>query len=483
MALTKYDAVVVGSGPNGFASAITLQRAGLSVLLVEAKATIGGGTRSAELTLPGFLHDVCSAIHPLAATSPFFKTLPLDKFGLEYIYPPLAAAHPFDDGSAAVLTNSVEETAGYLGADRQAYIDLMSPIVQSWPVLATELLAPLHFPMHPLTLAAFGRKAILPASTLVNKFLSPKAKGFFAGMAAHAIQPLTNAATSAFGLVLLATGHSGGWPVARGGSQSISNALAAYFVSLGGVIETNRPIATLNDLPPAKAIIFDVTPKQLLQIAGEQFSAFYKWQMKRFVYGMGVFKIDWALNEPIPFTNADCRLAGTIHLGSTYEEIARGEQQSSDGIIVDKPYVLLAQQSIFDHLRAPTGKHTAWAYCHVPNGSATDMTNAIEQQVERYAPGFMQTILARHTMNTIQMEAYNPNFVGGDINGGIINLAQLFTRPVISFSPYNTPAKGIYIGSSSTPPGGGVHGMCGYYAAKRALKDVFGMAEKVGLAT
>ena len=478
MSQTKYDAVVVGSGPNGLAAAITMQQQGLSVLIIEAKGTIGGGARSAQLTLPGFVHDVCSAIHPLAASSPFFTTLPLQKFGLEYIYPPLSAAHPFNDGSAAVLTNSVEETADFLGPDKQAYIDLMSPIVKAWPILLPELLAPLHFPMHPLTVAAFGKKAILPASTLIKKFSAPKAKGFFAGMAAHAIQPLTNAATSAFGLVLLATGHAGGWPLARGGSQAIANALAAYFTSLGGTIITDRLVTKLDDLPPAQALIFDVTPKQLLKIAGDKFSGLYKWQLNRFQYGMGVFKIDWALSEPIPFTNADCRRAGTIHLGSTYEEIARGEQQSSDGNIVDQPYVLLAQQSIFDHLRAPTGKHTAWAYCHVPHGSAIDMTNAIEQQVERYAPGFKETILARHSMNTVQMETYNPNFVGGDINGGIINLAQLFTRPVISLSPYNTSAKGIYIGSSSTPPGGGVHGMCGYYAAKRALKDVFGIRVK-----
>ncbi len=478
MPITKYDCVIVGSGPNGLAAAITMQQAGLSVLLVEAKDTIGGGARSAQLTLPGFVHDICSAVHPLAVASPFFKTLPLEKFGLEYIYPPVAAAHPFDDGSAAILTNSVEDTAGFLGEDKQTYIDLMAPIVKDWPILLPELLAPLHFPLHPLTLAAFGRKAFLPASTLVQKFVGKKAKGFFAGMAAHAIQPLTNAATSAFGLVLLATGHAGGWPIARGGSQAIITALAGYFTSLGGTIETNRLVKNIDDLPQARAIIFDVTPKQLLAIAGDKFSRLYKWQLNRFQYGMGVFKIDWALSEPIPFTNPDCKRAGTIHIGSTFEEIASSEQQSSDGQAVNKPYVLLAQQSVFDHLRAPTGKHTAWAYCHVPNGSIRNMTSIIEQQVERYAPGFKDTILGRHSMNTVQMEAYNPNYIGGDINGGIINLAQLFTRPVISFSPYNTSLPGVYIGSSSTPPGGGVHGMCGYFAAKRALKDVFGIQFK-----
>jgi len=468
-----FDAIVIGSGPNGLAAAILMQQKGLSVLLIEGKDTIGGGLRSAELTLPGFTHDICSAVHPLAVLSPFFSRLPLDEFGLDFIYPPIAAAHPFDNGSAAIIKSSIMQTAALLEADESTYLDLLQPIVQDWPLIAADVLAPLHFPKHPFAMARFGIKALTSASHLSKRFKTPEAKGLFAGMAAHSIQPLTNIATSAEALVLMAAAHLKGWPIPKGGSNRIADALAGYFVSIGGKIETNLYIKSLEQLPSAHTVLFDITPKQLLQIAGHKFSAIYKWQLERYRYGMGVFKVDWALDGPIPFTAPECCEAGTVHVGNTFEEIADTEQQSSDGQIVEKPFVLLTQPSVFDPTRAPEGKHTAWAYCHVPNGSTADRTAAIENQVERFAPGFRERILAKHTMNAAQMEDYNPNYIGGDINGGVIDIGQLFTRPALRWSPYRTSVRGLYICSSSTPPGGGVHGMCGYHAAKRALKDVF----------
>jgi phytoene dehydrogenase-like protein len=469
----EYDAVVIGSGPNGLAAAILLQQNGLSVLLLEGRDNIGGGLRTEELTLPGYHHDVCSAIHPLAAGSPYFNTLPLHEHGLEYIYPEIAAAHPFDDGTAAQLKTSVTETAALLGVDKDAYIKLLQPLVNTWHGMAADILGPLHFPKHPVAFARFGLNALTPATCLAKRFKTEAAKGLLAGMAAHSIQPLTNLATSAIALALMSNGHLKGWPVPKGGSKNIAAALASYFVSLGGKIETGIYITSLDQLPSAKAVLFDITPKQLLQIAGHKFSFIYKWQLECYRYGMGVFKIDWALDDVIPFKATGAGQAGTIHIGGTMREIAHTEQQTSEGHHPDKPFVLLAQQSIFDASRAPAGKHTGWAYCHVPNGSHKDMTNNIEQQVERFAPGFRDRILARHTFNTSQLEHYNPNYIGGDINGGIIDLAQLFTRPALRLSPYRTSARGLYICSSSTPPGGGVHGMCGYNAAKRALKDVF----------
>ena len=468
-----YDAIVVGSGPNGLAAAITMQQAGLSVLLVEAKKIIGGGMRSAELTLPHFVHDVCSAIYPLAVASPFFKTLPLHQHGLEFIYPTIAAAHPFDNGEASALHSSLEQTAQALGEDEQSYLRLMRPLVRDWPQIVADVLGPLHFPKHPIDLARFGLKAVTSATYLAKHFRSKEARGLWAGMAAHSIQSLSNVTTSAMGLVLMIAGHSGGWPMPKGGSNAIADSLAAYFVSLGGTIKTNFYVRSLSQLPSSHAILFDVTPRQLLQIAGYKFSSIYKWQLKRYRYGMGVFKIDWALDGPIPFTAAACRQAGTVHLGNSLEEIVASEQLTSEGKHPEKPFVLLTQQSLFDPSRAPAGKHTAWAYCHVPNGSEVDMTERIEKQVERFAPGFRDRIAGRHLMNTAQMEEYNPNYVGGDITGGMMDAGQLFTRPALRLSPYKTSAKGIYICSSSTPPGGGVHGMCGYHAAKRALRDVF----------
>jgi phytoene dehydrogenase-like protein len=469
----EYDAVVVGSGPNGLAAAILMQQQGLSVLLIEGKETIGGGMRSAELTLPGYLHDICSAIHPLAVSSPFFETLPLKEHGLEFIYPDIAAAHPFDDGSAAILKHSIEETASQFGIDWKAYVNLIQPVVNDWRLIAPDALGPLRIPKHPVAMAEFGLKALRSASSLAHSFKTEKAKGLFGGMAAHCMQPLTNLSSAATALVLMSAAHLRGWPLPKGGSQQIANALASYFVSLGGKIETNIYITSLDQLPSSNAVLFDSSPWQLLEIAGHKFSNIYKWQLRRYRYGMGVFKIDWALEGQIPFTNELCRQAGTVHLGNTFAEIASSEQATWNGQIVEKPFVLMAQQSLFDNSRAPEDKHTAWAYCHVPGGSTMDMTEAIERQIERFAPGFRDRILAKHTMNSEQVEEYNPNYVGGDINGGTFDLGQLFTRPALRWSPYRTSATGLYICSSSTPPGGGVHGMCGYHAAKRALKDIF----------
>ncbi|HEX6223738.1 MAG TPA: NAD(P)/FAD-dependent oxidoreductase [Chryseolinea sp.] len=473
MSKNEYDVIIVGSGPNGLAAAIVMQQEGLSVLLLEGHSKIGGGLRSEQFTLAGFTHDVCSAIHPMAAASPFFNSLPLEKSGLEFIYPELSAAHPFDDGNAALLTGSIITTAESLGKDAKKYQSLIGPLLKDWPKIAEDALGPFGFPTHVIPFMRFGFKAIQSAASVAHHFSTKEARGLWAGMAGHAMQPLTNLASAAIGFVLLAQGHLKGWPIPKGGSYAIAEALASYFTSLGGKIQTDTYIRSLDQLPKYKAVLFDVTPKQLLEIAGHKFSSLYKWQLKTYRYGMGVFKMDWALADTIPFKAEVCRRAGTVHLGNTFEEIAKAEQLTWRGQHVDRPFVLLAQQSNFDNTRSPAGKYTAWAYCHVPNGSAQDMTGAIEGQVERFAPGFKERILARHTMDTRQMQTYNPNYIGGDINGGVIDIGQLFTRPALRSSPYRTSAKGIYICSSSTPPGGGVHGMCGYNAAKRALSDIF----------
>jgi phytoene dehydrogenase-like protein len=474
MSTVDYDVVVVGSGPNGLSAAISLQKAGLRILLIEGASTIGGNMRSAELTLPGFTHDIGSAIHPLAVGSPFFASLPLEEFGLEYIFPAYAAAHPFDDGTAATFESSLFNTASGLGIDDTAYTRLFSRLVNDWPMIEGDVLGPFRIPHHPLAMANFGMKALLPAETLVRKyFKGEKARGLFAGMAAHGLLPFSKMASSAAALLLMIQGHLKGWPVIRGGTQQLANALSAYFASIGGQIQTGFRVEKLTDIPSARAVVLDVSPKQALQIAGYAFSFSYGNQLKKYRYGMGVYKIDWALDAPIPFTAASCKLAGTIHLGNSYGEIASNEQLTADGKNPEKPFVLLAQQSLFDPTRAPAGKHTAWAYCHVPNGSVENMRPAIEKQVERFAPGFRDRILAAHTMDTKEMEAFNSNNVGGTINGGVQDIRQLFTRPALKLSPYRTSAKGIYLCSASTPPGGGVHGMCGYQAAKRVLKDIF----------
>ena len=473
MANSEYDAVVVGAGPNGLAAAILLQQKGVKVLLIEAKSDIGGGLRSAELTLPGFVHDICSSVHPLGIASPFFSTLPLHDYGLDWVESPVAAAHPFDGGGAVCLVKSVAGTASGLGADERTYRRLLDPLVADWPVLLPQILGPLRFPGHPLAMARFGWEGIRSVSALASRFRTPEARGLLAGMAAHAMVPLTNLTTSAVALLFLLAGHGQGWPFPRGGAARLADALGAYFRKLGGVIQTGTPVTDLGQLPSAKALLLDVTPRQLLQLGGHRWSSLYERQLRKYRYGMGVFKIDWALAEAAPFSAGICREAATVHLGNSFEEIAAGEAATSRGVHAGRPFVLFTQPSLFDASRAPAGKQTAWAYCHVPGGSARDMTDAIESQVERFAPGFRERILARHVMDTAQMESYNPNYIGGDINGGIMDIGQLFTRPALRTSPYRTSAKGIYICSSATPPGGGVHGMCGYFAAQRALRDVF----------
>lgn len=469
----QYDAVVIGSGPNGLAAAIAIQQQGLSVLLVEAKSTIGGGMRTAELTLPGYQHDICSAIHPLGASSPFFNSLPLNNFGLEWIYPKAALAHPFDDGTAAMLYPSLTATANTLGEDREHYLRLMTPLVDDWDKISKSLLGPFAIPAAVGKAVKFGIQALKSAEQLVRFFEGEKAKGFFAGLAAHSMLPLDKLMSASFGLVLGILGHKVNWPFPKGGANSLANALAAYFQSIGGTITTATPIRGLKHIPPAKILLFDVTPKQLLEIVGDKFPPAYRNRMEKFRYGNGVFKIDWALKEPIPFTAPLCHEAGTVHLGGTFREIENAEKSVWQNKIHPHPYVLLAQPSLFDNTRTTTGNHTAWAYCHVPSNSTHNMTEIIEQQITRFAPGFKDVILAKHIMNTQDMQYYNPNYVGGDINGGVQDLWQHFARPILRWSPYTTPINNIYICSSSTPPGGGVHGMCGFHAARKALSDHF----------
>jgi phytoene dehydrogenase-like protein len=467
------DAVVVGAGPNGLAAAVELARAGLSVRVLEAADTVGGGARSAELTLPGFVHDVCSAIHPLGIASPFFRTLPLADHGLEWIEPPVALAHPFDDGTATLLERSQEAAMPTLGDDDERWRRLFMPLVRDPASLLDEILAPLHVPAHPLTLARFGLRALLPATTVARRsFRGARARGLFAGLAAHSMLPLGRPPSAAFGLMLGLLGHAVGWPFPRGGSQGLSDALASYLRSLGGEIETGRPVESLAELGETRPVLLDVTPRGLLELAGDHLPDRYRRRLELYRYGPGVFKLDWALDGPIPWRADACSRAATVHLGATLEEIAASEAAPAQNRISERPCVLLAQQSLFDPTRAPDGRHTAWAYCHVPNGSGIDMTERIESQVERFAPGFRERILARSALAPADLERSNPNYVGGDINGGLADLRQLLTRPVARWSPYSTPLPGVFLCSASTPPGGGVHGMCGYHAARAALRNL-----------
>lgn len=473
--MEKYDAIIVGSGPNGLAAAITLQQQGLSTLIVEGAAKVGGGLRTEELTLPGFKHDVCSAIHPMAMASPFFRSLPLADFGLRFVHPTYAASHPLDNGDAALLKKDIRSTAHSLGKDERTYLRIIESLVENYSNIINDTLGPLRFPKHPLNLAMFGIKAFPPASWLAKLFKEEKTKALWAGMAGHGIQPLSNWTTSAFGLMLLSVGHKYGWPIPVGGSQSIANALIDYYKSIGGEVQTDCWVKDRNDLPAHKLLFLDITPKQILSIKGLNLKSSYAHQLKKYKQGMGIFKVDWALSEPVPFKNTDSRKAGTVHIGGTFGEIANYEETAQQGKFSDKPFVLFAQQSLVDKRRAPEGKHTGWAYCHVPNGTDVDYTEAIESQMERFAPGFKDIILAKHSFSASQMESYNPNYVGGDINGGIMDIRQLYTRPTFSLTPYRTSNPTVYICSSSTPPGGGVHGMCGYQSAKVALKDYFGI--------
>jgi phytoene dehydrogenase-like protein len=467
----QLDAVVVGSGPNGLSAAITLAMAGRSVRVYEAAQTIGGGARSAELTAPGFVSDVCSAIHPFAAASPFFKRLPLEKYGLEWIQPDIQLAHPLDDGTAAVLDRSLKRTARGFGEDGRSYYKLMRPYVRSFDKLAESFLGPIiRMPPHPILMARFGLDAVRSAKGINRRFEGQHAPALFGGMSAHATLPLNHALTASFGLILGAAGHAVGWPIARTGSQAITDALAALLSANGGEIVANHRIRAMGDLPAARAYLFDVTPRQLLAICGDRLSAFYRRQLMGYRYGAGIFKVDYALDGPVPWTAEACRRAGTVHLGGTFEEVAEAEATVSRGKPAEKPFVIAAQQSLFDPTRAPEGKQVLWAYCHVPNGSGTDMTAAIEAQFERFAPGFKDRIIARGVIPPRLLQEHNDNYIGGDIAGGSTDGLQLFFRPAIRVNPYSTPADGIYICSSSTPPGPGVHGMSGYWAAKRALR-------------
>lgn len=476
----EVDAVVVGSGPNGLAAAITLASAGCSVLVCEANATIGGGARSAELTLPGFLHDVCSAVHPLAASSPFFRTLPLNRFGLEWIQPEIPLAHPLDDGNAAFLDRAIDLTAEQFHCDSRAYRRLMKPLARNWEKLTSEFLQPmLHLPQHPLALGRFGILGICPA-ILLAKFLFKQepARALFAGIAAHSFLPLSAPASSAFALVLGLAGHTVGWPIPRGGSQQIANALATWLTELGGKIEVNHRVKDLNALPKSRAVLLDISVWEFLRIAGQQMPGWYRRRLESFRHAPGIFKIDYALSAPAPWRAEACARAGTIHLGGTLDEIAAAERDVACGKIPERPFVLIAQQSLFDETRAPRGRHTLWTYCHVPFNCEIDMTERIESQIERFAPGFRDCVLARHKVNAADLGQSNPNLAGGDINGGAANLAQLIARPTLSPTPYRTPLHGVYLCSASTPPGGGVHGMCGYNAARAAVRDIFGKSHK-----
>jgi phytoene dehydrogenase-like protein len=466
------EAVVVGAGPNGLAAAIVLARAGRRVSLIEGAPTIGGGCRSDELTLPGFVHDTCSTVHSLALISPFLGSLPLADHGLELVHPETPLAHPLDDGSAVVLERSVDETARGLGPDAQAYRRLFQPLFRNSEKLMREILGPARPPRHPLVLARFGLDAVRSARGLLrSRFEGERARALLGGCCAHSMLSLRAPASAAFGIVLALGAHKVGWPVARGGSQRLADALASHFRSIGGQIETGRWVESLDEIAGASVRMLDVTPRQLLKLAGDRLPAGYARRLTRYRYGPGVFKLDWALEGPIPWRAPEVSHAGTVHLCGTLDEIVASEEAASKGAHFERPFVLLVQPSLFDPTRAPVGKHTAWAYCHVPNGSSRDMTEAIESQVERFAPGFRDLIAARSAIGPEEIELRNPNYVGGDINGGIQDLRQLFTRPVARPVPYSTPVAGLYICSSSTPPGGGVHGMCGYFAARSALRS------------
>jgi phytoene dehydrogenase-like protein len=465
------DAIIVGSGPNGLAAAITLASAGRKVHVIEAESTVGGGARSAELTLPGFFHDRCSAIHPLAIGSPFFRDLPLAKYGLEWIQPEIALAHPFDDGSAATLHRSIDATCAALGHDGNSWRKLMSPLAHHWDILSAEFLQPmLHVPRHPLLFARFGILAIRSASALACRvFRDEPARALFAGLAAHSFLPLDATVSAAFALVLGAAAHAVGWPMPRGGSQRISDALAAQLRDLGGTIETSHRVEDVREAGRTRVVLLDLTAWRAAHVARGRLPARYRRKLERFPHGPGVFKLDYALEGPIPWKASECARAGTVHLGGTFAEIAQAEQQVARGEIPERPFVLVAQPTQADPTRAPAGKHIAWAYCHAPFGCSTDMTTMIEAQIERFAPGFRERVLMRHTSRPEALETTNANLLGGDISGGASDLWHLFARPRLSFTPYRTPVHGLYLCSSSTPPGGGVHGMCGYHAAQAAL--------------
>jgi phytoene dehydrogenase-like protein len=468
----RWDAVVVGSGPNGLAAGITLAEFGWRVLIREAATTAGGGARSAELTLPGFVHDVCSAVHPLAVASPFFQTLPLERYGVAWLRSPYAVAHPLDDGTAAALAQDFDTTAATLGVDGEAWHDLMGPLADDGERILKDLLGPFPLPpRHPIAVTRFGLLALLSSTWLARRrFEGEHARALFGGLAAHSMLGLEQPTSAAIGLMLGLIGHMVNWPFPKGGTQQLTDALIAHFKNLGGEIAVDSPVRTLRDLPRARVALFDVTPRQLIGIAGDGLPAWYRHQLSRYRYGPGVVKVDYALDGPVPWTSPECRAAATVHVGGTLAEMVRSESALEHGHFRAQPYVLVTQPSLFDPTRAPQGKHTLWAYCHVPNGYGLDVSDLIEAQIERFAPGFRELILARNVMLPADLHGYNPNYIGGDINGGMQDIRQIFTRPVPRLNPYRTPNPRLYICSSSTPPGGGVHGMCGYHAARTILK-------------
>lgn len=471
------DAIVVGSGPNGLAAAIALAQRGLSVRVYEAQPEAGGGLRSAALTEPGFIHDVCATVHALALVSPFLKTLPLSAYGFEPVHPAAPFAHPLDDGDAVVAERSIASTAeGLSRADGRAYRRLLAPFTARIDDVMESLLAPLNL-RHPLLMARFAARAVRSAKgQALGSFTDARTRAMIAGVAAHAVVPLEQAGTAGYALGLSIAAHGVGWPIARGGSQQLARALAACLTSLGGEIVTDSPVEALDRLPASRAVLCDVTPRQFLQLAGARVPRGYRRRLSRFRYGPGIFKMDWALSEPVPWRASGCRRAGTLHLGGSFGEIADSERAAWNGRVHDRPYVLAVQPSLWDSSRAPAGRHTLWAYCHVPHGATADMTSRIEDQIERFAPGFRDCVITRHAMGPSAMERRNANLIGGDITGGAGDLAQILMRPVASVCPYATALENVYLCSSSTPPGVGVHGMSGYYAAQAALARTFGRA-------
>ncbi|MEV7565779.1 phytoene desaturase family protein [Streptomyces tanashiensis] len=463
------DAVVVGAGPNGLTAAVELARRGLSVAVFEAKSTVGGGARTEELTLPGFRHDPCSAVHPLGAGSPVFKTMPLDRYGLEWLHPELPMAHPWDDGTAAVLARSVAETAASFGPrDAGTYRRLVAPFHGKWDTLASDFMQlPLTaLPRDPVTLARFGLAGLPPSTWLMRRFRDEKARALFAGLVGHVIAPLGGIATGAVGLVFALAAHAGGWPMPRGGSQSISDALAAYLKDLGGAVHTDFEVKRLDDLPPARAYVFDTSPSALARIAG--FGGHYD----HYKYGAAAFKIDYALDGPVPWTAEEARRAGTVQIGPTAGEIGTALREASSGTAPETPFLITAQPSLVDPSRAPEGKHVFWAYGHVPNGWRGDLTEAIERQIERFAPGFRDRVLARATAGPAVLAERNANYIGGDIACGAARGLQLLLRPTLSLRPYATPHPAVFLCSSATPPGPGVHGMSGHNAAKAVWRSL-----------
>jgi phytoene dehydrogenase-like protein len=475
----SYDVVVVGSGPNGLSAAIALAGAGLHVLVVEGQDEPGGGMRSAELTLPDFVHDVCSSVHPLGAASPFFRSLDLERHGLTWVHPPAPVAHVLRDGETITLERSIDETARQLGRDAASYRRLAEPFVERFATTIEMILGPLRWPKDPLLFARFGLHALPSMTQLGSRFRDEAAPALLAGIAAHAMLPLEKLVTASFALVLGLSGHGAGWPIARGGSRAICQALLACLRERGGELVCSRPVRSLAELPRARAYVLDVTPRQMIELAADRLPSSYVRRLRRFRYGAGVFKMDWALSGPIPWKDPRCARAGTVHLSGDIDAVARSESAVAQGRVNARPFVLLVQPTLFDPTRAPAGRHIAWAYCHVPHGSDLDVTARLEAQIERAAPGFKDLVLARASFTPRDIERYNPNYVGGDISGGASDLMQLFFRPVARIDPYATPARDVFVCSASTPPGGGVHGMCGYWAARSVLTHAFGMRARV----